>query len=140
MLTVYAKHQALKLADLHARRPCVSVCRHTNQTGVPIMRPLWYEFPAKDELFAVDDEFMLGPGLLVKPITHVSSTTFLDLPSWSIVTVPEYQVRQLSAALAVCERSNISEAHNRCQAHVRLCNLESPDSCVVCLQAGATEV
>lgn len=48
--------------------------RHTNQTGVPIMRPLWYEFPAKEELFGVDDEFMLGPGLLVKPITHVSLT------------------------------------------------------------------
>jgi alpha 1,3-glucosidase len=35
------------------------------------MRPLWYEFPAKEELFAVDDEFMLGPGMLIKPVTQV---------------------------------------------------------------------
>jgi hypothetical protein len=50
--------------------PCCP-CRHTNQTGVPIMRPLWYEFPEKEELFGVDDEFMLGPGMLIKPVTHV---------------------------------------------------------------------
>jgi alpha-glucosidase (family GH31 glycosyl hydrolase) len=55
---------------LHPALLCL--CRHTNQTGVPIMRPLWYEFPDKTELFSVDDEFMLGPGMLVKPITHVS--------------------------------------------------------------------
>lgn len=36
------------------------------------MRPLWYEFPDRPELFGVDHEFMLGDGILVKPITHVS--------------------------------------------------------------------
>jgi hypothetical protein len=35
------------------------------------MRPLWYEFPDKEELFGVDDEFMLGPGMLIKPVTQV---------------------------------------------------------------------
>lgn len=64
---------------LHLR--CVVLCcccRHTNQTGVPIMRPLWYEFPNNAELFAVDDEFMLGPGMLVKPISHVSSLDYFE--------------------------------------------------------------
>eukprot|EP00879_Flechtneria_rotunda_P012458 GHRR01013010.1.p1 GENE.GHRR01013010.1~~GHRR01013010.1.p1 ORF type:complete len:687 (+),score=194.43 GHRR01013010.1:1218-3278(+) len=42
--------------------------RHTNQTGVPIMRPLWFEFPSEKELFAVEEEFMLGPAILVKPV------------------------------------------------------------------------
>lgn len=55
--------------------------RHTNQTGVPIMRPLWYEFPNNAELFGVDDEFMLGPGILVKPISHAgASEVDLTLP------------------------------------------------------------
>lgn len=35
------------------------------------MRPLWYEFPNNPELFDIDSEFLLGPGILVKPITHV---------------------------------------------------------------------
>jgi alpha-glucosidase (family GH31 glycosyl hydrolase) len=36
------------------------------------MRPLWFEFPEQPELFGVDDEFLLGPGMLVKPVTQVS--------------------------------------------------------------------
>lgn len=42
------------------------------------MRPLWYEFPNNAELFGVDDEFMLGPGILVKPISHVSSLDYFE--------------------------------------------------------------
>jgi hypothetical protein len=32
------------------------------------MRPLWFEFPAVASLYAVDDEFMLGPALLAAPV------------------------------------------------------------------------
>eukprot|EP00879_Flechtneria_rotunda_P018748 GHRR01019680.1.p1 GENE.GHRR01019680.1~~GHRR01019680.1.p1 ORF type:complete len:236 (+),score=63.32 GHRR01019680.1:164-871(+) len=32
------------------------------------MRPLWFEFPSEKELFAVEEEFMLGPAILVKPV------------------------------------------------------------------------
>ena len=32
------------------------------------MRPLWFEFPETASLFAVDDEFMLGPALLAAPV------------------------------------------------------------------------
>lgn len=34
-----------------------------NQTGVPLMRPLWYEFPMDSATFAMDDEFLVGKGL-----------------------------------------------------------------------------
>ena len=37
-------------------------------------RPLWYEFPADEAAFAVEDEFLLGRDLLVKPITIVGVT------------------------------------------------------------------
>ena len=39
--------------------------RHANTTGLPVMRPLWYEFPEVEATHGVDDEFMLGPALLV---------------------------------------------------------------------------
>jgi alpha-glucosidase (family GH31 glycosyl hydrolase) len=41
--------------------------RHANISGTPVMRPLWFDFPEEAAAFAVDDEFMLGPGLLVSP-------------------------------------------------------------------------
>jgi alpha-glucosidase (family GH31 glycosyl hydrolase) len=33
------------------------------------MRPLWFEFPDNPLTFAAEDEFLLGPGLLVKPVS-----------------------------------------------------------------------
>ena len=38
-------------------------------TGVPIMRPLWYEFPKDVETYDVDEEFFIGKSLLVVPVT-----------------------------------------------------------------------
>ena len=42
----------------------------TEQTGVPPMRPLFYEFPEDENAFALDNEYMLGPALLVHPIVR----------------------------------------------------------------------
>ena len=39
--------------------------RHANTTGQPIMRPLWFDFPEVSATYDVEDEFMLGPSLLV---------------------------------------------------------------------------
>ncbi|MEI6289988.1 MAG: TIM-barrel domain-containing protein [Chloroflexota bacterium] len=38
-------------------------------TGVPIMRPLILEFEKDDRLRKVDDQIMLGPGLMICPVT-----------------------------------------------------------------------
>jgi len=38
-------------------------------TGIPVIRPLWVEFPTESAIFAEQDQFMLGSDLLVKPIT-----------------------------------------------------------------------
>lgn len=40
----------------------------TDQTGVPPMRPLFYEFPQDEQAFGIDNEYMLGNALLVHPI------------------------------------------------------------------------
>jgi len=37
--------------------------------GSPMIRPMWVEFPDSPELFATEDQFMVGSSLLVKPVT-----------------------------------------------------------------------
>lgn len=39
------------------------------QTGCAVMRPLWMEFPEEKKTFAIDDEYLFGSSLLVKPVT-----------------------------------------------------------------------
>lgn len=46
-----------------------------SRTGVPVMRPLWMEFPAQAALFAEEDEFMLGEALLVVPVTQAGASS-----------------------------------------------------------------
>lgn len=39
-----------------------------NGSGAPIMRPLFYDFPAEADVFALQHTFMLGSSLLVAPV------------------------------------------------------------------------
>jgi len=41
-------------------------------TGLPVMRPLWIEYPKEESLYPTDDQYMIGSSLLVKPITEVN--------------------------------------------------------------------
>jgi len=41
---------------------------------LPLMRPMFMEFPEIAELYDLDDQYMLGPYLLVKPITEPGIT------------------------------------------------------------------
>lgn len=55
--------------------------RQANVTGDPVMRPLWYEFPNNKDTFAVEEEFMLGPAILVRPVlTQGASSVDALLP------------------------------------------------------------
>eukprot|EP00794_Sanderia_malayensis_P019892 gene19892-21835_t len=38
-------------------------------TGSPIIRPLWVEYPEDTKTFDMDDEYLLGTDILVKPVT-----------------------------------------------------------------------
>eukprot|EP00884_Botryococcus_braunii_P010405 jgi/Botrbrau1/19366/Bobra.0338s0001.1 len=49
--------------------------RHAHTAGLPIMRPMWYEFPSLEAGFAMDDQFMLGPALLVAPVLQAGATS-----------------------------------------------------------------
>lgn len=45
------------------------------RTGKPPMRPMWAEFPTETSLFGVDDQHMIGPSLMIKPITDQGATS-----------------------------------------------------------------
>jgi alpha-D-xyloside xylohydrolase len=44
--------------------------RTASETGVPPMRPVFLEFPDDPAAWRVEDAFLLGPDLLVAPITE----------------------------------------------------------------------
>lgn len=47
-----------------------SMLRKTHQTGVPLMRALWFSFPGQSQLLKVDDAYLWGDSLLVAPVTE----------------------------------------------------------------------
>ena len=62
------RHDVLKpyIAELAA---------NVSATGVPTMRPLWWEFPADAGSVGVNDQYMLGPKYLVAPVVTQGATT-----------------------------------------------------------------
>ncbi|KAJ3083849.1 hypothetical protein HK102_000853, partial [Quaeritorhiza haematococci] len=46
--------------------------------GVPVMRPMVFAFPEDKRTFSMDDQFMLGPALLIKPVTR-EDQNFVDV-------------------------------------------------------------
>lgn len=56
--------------------------REANTTGVPIVRPLWMEFPADESTFSNDEAFMVGNSLLVQGIyTKVGLVCGFGIPT-----------------------------------------------------------
>ena len=47
--------------------------RNVTARGVPTVRPLWWEFP--DAGHDVDDQYLLGPDLLVAPVATQGATS-----------------------------------------------------------------
>ena len=42
--------------------------QYAHEKGLPPMRPLFFDFPKDEQVHQIDDQFMLGPDLLVAPI------------------------------------------------------------------------
>ncbi|CBY08906.1 unnamed protein product [Oikopleura dioica] len=40
----------------------------SHKTGIPAMRPIWYNYPKETESYGVEEEYMLGDTLLVAPV------------------------------------------------------------------------
>ena len=64
-----------------------SVFHETHRTGIPVLRPLWVEFPRDKNTWATEDQFMVGDSLLVHPVTEQgASSVQLYLPGTSTVS------------------------------------------------------
>lgn len=42
--------------------------REANMSGIPVVRPLWMEFPADETTYGNDEAFMVGNSILVQGI------------------------------------------------------------------------
>lgn len=51
-----------------------SAMREASENGTPAMRPLMIEFPKDEQAAGIDDEFLLGPDLLVAPVLDQGAT------------------------------------------------------------------
>ncbi len=59
------------IADRYALLPYwYSVFAESRFSGLPVMRPLWAEFPSDSSALLLDDQWMVGSALLVKPVTE----------------------------------------------------------------------
>lgn len=58
-----------------------SLAYENSLTGMPLMRPVFFENPSNDELFAIKNSYFWGDAFLVKPITEPNLTSVsIDLP------------------------------------------------------------
>ncbi|MDR2932422.1 MAG: glycoside hydrolase family 31 protein [Oscillospiraceae bacterium] len=48
--------------------------REAHENGTPVIRPLFYDYPAEEEAWRIEDQFMFGPSVLVAPILHAGVT------------------------------------------------------------------
>ncbi|HWC82401.1 MAG TPA: TIM-barrel domain-containing protein [Pseudonocardiaceae bacterium] len=65
--------QVLRLRE-RLRPYLLTQMRVAHETGIPPMRPLLLDFPADPAAWAVDDEFLLGPDVLVAPVLQPGVT------------------------------------------------------------------
>jgi len=67
------------------------------ETGIPVLRPMFFEFPDQEYSYFAEDQFMFGPDWLVAPVTVYNATqrsVFLPmLSSASEVWVHHYTQR-----------------------------------------------
>ncbi|KAL5018863.1 hypothetical protein ScPMuIL_004585 [Solemya velum] len=57
----------------------------SSSTGTPIIRALFYQYPTLTDVYGIDDQFMMGQGLLITPIITqgaVSRTGYLPQDTW----------------------------------------------------------
>jgi alpha-glucosidase len=70
-------HIYRRLTDLHlrARNLILRLWRHAHRTGMPVTRPLWLAYPHDAEAAKQDQEWLLGPNVLVAPVVEEGATS-----------------------------------------------------------------
>ncbi|TFK37706.1 glycosyl hydrolases family 31-domain-containing protein [Crucibulum laeve] len=65
----------------------------THETGVPMMRPLFVEFPEDSYVWNVDTQYMLGPNLLIAPVFNAEGDVQFYLPKGNWYGILDGKVR-----------------------------------------------
>ena len=62
-----------------------TLAHDANTTGVPIVRPLYLDYPASEAAYSATGEYLYGPNVLVAPITNSAGSTSVWVPpgSWT---------------------------------------------------------
>lgn len=54
-----------------------TIFREAGITGMPVMRTMWMQYPEAELLYSLDDQYLIGSDLLIKPITEPGVQQFL---------------------------------------------------------------
>ncbi len=58
-----------------ALRPYIRECmKETSESGAPVMRPMFYDFPEDMNCWEKEDQYMFGPDLIVAPVMEEGAT------------------------------------------------------------------
>src|SRR6266496_742276 len=69
------------------------------QSDEPIMKPLFFDFPADQASYAIDDEWLLGDSLLAAPVLTDQASRDIHLPAGTWYDVAHHQVVEGPAEL-----------------------------------------
>ena len=64
------KYTAIEVGCAYDLSECFDLVKAYEETGAPVMRALFYEFPQDAACWDVADQFMFGPDILVAPVCH----------------------------------------------------------------------
>ena len=78
-------YKALTQLHLQARQLILNLWRQGQRTGLPITRPLWLAYPGDPQAAQQDQEWLLGPDVLVAPVVTqgaTARTVYLPAGCW----------------------------------------------------------
>lgn len=67
------------------KRYIMSLMKEAHETGAPLMRTMFYEFPHDEKCWALSDQYMFGPEYLVAPVLYAdqfSRSVYLPDGKW----------------------------------------------------------
>ena len=44
--------------------------KNAHESGTPVIRPLFFDFPSDKHSYEIEDEYMFGPDILVAPVLY----------------------------------------------------------------------
>lgn len=96
-------YDALSRLHLRARPLILALWREAVRTGIPVTRPLWLQYPEDSRARQEDQEWLLGPDVLVAPVVAEaarSRTVYFPRGCWRAPDGGERHVGPRAAAIS----------------------------------------